>query len=262
MAATQVKAAGHLKEGKGHGPARLNLGGVGAQSVLVTLTALRSWRAADRWVTGRVLDVGCGSQPYRLLFKGRYEEWVGVDVAPSSLPGFPLDVRGDAQVLPFGEGTFDTVVAAEVLEHLPRPELFWNEAKRVLRPGGHILLSTPFLYWIHEKPNDYHRFTAYGLRAAAARAGFEVVRIEPRGGLFTVAADLACKATVGAFGLLDRIWRNVVGGRRGNARSLRDGWTGRVLLAWPQIVLAYLLKYERVMSDTVTSGYMLVVRKV
>ena len=117
--------------------------------------------------SGRVLDVGCGSKPHRNRFD--VEEYVGMDVAQE---GYDPDLLGDAHHLPFPDGYFDHVVAFAVLEHLPDPMTFFQEISRVLGGEGTIFVSTNQSFWLHMKPNDYFRFTRFGLRQLAESTGF------------------------------------------------------------------------------------------
>ena len=95
-----------------------------------------------------------------------------------------VDVYASGLALPFGAQTFDTVVCSEVLEHVPDPACLLAEVTRVLRPGGHLLLTTPQTWGLHEEPHDYFRYTRYGLDVLARRAGLEPVRIAPTTGFW------------------------------------------------------------------------------
>jgi SAM-dependent methyltransferase len=68
------------------------------------------------------------------------------------------------------------VLCTEVLEHLPEPQKAVDEIFRVLKPGGTLLLTTRFLFPIHDAPHDYFRFTKYGLRYLLR--GFEILKLE------------------------------------------------------------------------------------
>jgi SAM-dependent methyltransferase len=146
---------------------------------------------ADR-VSGVVLDVGCGMKPYCSLFPSA-ASYIGCDWPPE--PGTPTaaDVLADAAVLPFRSGTFDAVLCTEVLEHLPRPEQCMAELSRVLRDGGTLLITTPFLYWLHEQPRDFYRYTPHALRYLAEEHGLTVEHIGRRGGAGAVLVDLTSK---------------------------------------------------------------------
>lgn len=134
---------------------------------------------------GRLLDIGCGIKPYQDLFQ--VEEYIGLDVPSEDRP--KVDLWGDGVALPFADNAFDTILCTEVLEHLPEPSLLLQETYRVLRPHGHLILTTPQTWGLHRAPHDYYRYTEYGLRYLAQKCGFEVVRIFPTSGLW---------ATIGA----------------------------------------------------------------
>jgi len=102
------------------------------------------------------LDLGADDSPYRALFPNR----VSLDV--EARPG--VDVVGDAHALPFVDGEFEVILCTEVLEHLHDPARAISEMHRVLAPGGLFILTTRFLYPIHDAPGDFFRFTRYGLQ--------------------------------------------------------------------------------------------------
>ena len=148
------------------------------------------WRALTRALgalDGRVLDIGCGMQPYRVLLGPRVTEYVGVDRAgPLSNP----TVVADADALPFESATFDGVMSTQVFEHLRDPEAGLRESARVLRPGGRIVLTVPGVWPTHEAPHDYWRFTRHGLERSLATAGFTDVHIEVLGGLWSTVGQM------------------------------------------------------------------------
>lgn len=124
---------------------------------------------------GRVLDIGCGIKPYRALFPG--SEYVGVEIPVASRYGSRklADVYYDGHTLPFPDTSFDVVFSSQVLEHVFDPAGFLAEIARVLRPGGHVLLSTPFVWDEHEQPFDYARYSSFGLSHLAHSNGFSVL---------------------------------------------------------------------------------------
>jgi SAM-dependent methyltransferase len=103
-----------------------------------------------------VLDIGAGGSGYDRFFPNR----VAIDIDPSRKP----DIVADAHQLPFEEGEFEMVLCTEVLEHLKQPQVAINEMHRVLKPGGKLILTTRFIYPLHDVPHDYWRFTKYGLK--------------------------------------------------------------------------------------------------
>lgn len=104
----------------------------------------------------RTLDLGSKKGPYARYFPNR----VAMDVEH----GEGVDIVGDAHSMPFKDGEFDVVLCTEVLEHLHTPEKAIAEMYRVLKINGTLILSTRFLFPIHDAPSDYYRFTKYGLR--------------------------------------------------------------------------------------------------
>jgi SAM-dependent methyltransferase len=122
---------------------------------------------------GRVLDVGCGQRPYEALVPAR--EYVGVDIDSELTRRLArADVFYDGKVLPFADASFDAVLCSQVLEHVFTPAEFLTEIRRVLRPGGVLLLATPFVWDEHEQPHDFGRYSSFGLRALLERNGFVV----------------------------------------------------------------------------------------
>lgn len=96
---------------------------------------------------GPVLDVGCGDAFAASSVGGTLSSWVGIDYSAIKLRrAADLGVRGivaDAETLPIASASFDTVLCSELLEHVPRPQHVLGEIARVLRPRGHLILSTP-----------------------------------------------------------------------------------------------------------------------
>lgn len=123
---------------------------------------------------GRLLDVGCGSKPYRSLFK--VTEYVGLDIdSPVSRQRGVADVFYSGQDFPFEAQSFDAVLCNQVLEHVFNPDEFLAEIERVLRPGGKLLLTVPFVWDEHEQPWDYARYSSFGLKALLEKQGFRIV---------------------------------------------------------------------------------------
>jgi SAM-dependent methyltransferase len=105
-----------------------------------------------------VLDVGCGEKPYRNLFGN--VEYVGIDVRKDS----HADVICDAKHLPFREGSFSICLSFQVFEHVDEPIPAVEEIFRVLSFNGFVFISLPASWVIHGAPNDYWRWTQYGVK--------------------------------------------------------------------------------------------------
>jgi SAM-dependent methyltransferase len=124
---------------------------------------------------GKVLDFGCGSKPYESLFVNA-ESYTGVDIEMSGHDhqSSKIDFFYDGKTLPFADQHFDGVVCFEVFEHLFNPDEVLTEIRRVLKPGGKLLLSTPFSWDEHEAPYDFARYTRFGIQHLLERNGFTV----------------------------------------------------------------------------------------
>lgn len=124
---------------------------------------------------GELLDVGCGRKPYRALAPG-VVRYVGLDLdTPDSRALGAADAYYDGGDFPFGDGAFDVVLCSQVLEHVFTPEVFLREIRRVLRPGGTLILTVPFAWDEHEQPRDFARYSSFGLSALLERNGFAVL---------------------------------------------------------------------------------------
>jgi len=146
----------------------------------------------------RVLDVGAGDAPYRELFGHvRYQtsDWA-LSQYESAIP---VDYVAPGHSLPVPDHTFDAVLFTQVLEHVPNPQAVLNELFRVLRPGGRLYLSAPFVWQVHEAPYDYFRYTASGLHSMLSEAGFRRTDITPRNDVFQTLAQL-CKESAANIG--------------------------------------------------------------
>jgi len=130
---------------------------------------------------GRLMDFGCGKKPYRSLFD--VAEYIGIDFEN---PGHPhlneqIDVFYDGKHIPFENNCFDSIFSSEVFEHVFNLDEVLVELNRVLKPGGTILVTCPFSICEHEIPNDFARYSSYGLRYLFEKHGFEVLEQDKTG---------------------------------------------------------------------------------
>ena len=109
-----------------------------------------------------VLNVGAGGDIEELLRRhaeARSFQVTSFDIDPDRGP----EIVGDIATFDFGDRRFDVVVMSEVLEHVRAPEEAIKNVHEILSPGGGLILSTPFIFPMHDGPHDYYRFTRYGL---------------------------------------------------------------------------------------------------
>ena len=127
-------------------------------------------------LTGDVLDVGCGRKPYRSFASAT--RYVGVDIdTPTTRALGVADVFYDGRHLPFPDDSFDAVLCSQVFEHVFTPREFLAEILRVLRPGGRLVMTVPFVWDEHEQPHDYARYSSFGLTSVIRAAGFDGVML-------------------------------------------------------------------------------------
>jgi SAM-dependent methyltransferase len=121
-------------------------------------------------VRGRILDVGCGSKPYQKYFNA--SEYIGLEIERQNKLA---DRYYDGKVFPFSDEQFNSVLISQVFEHVFNPDEFLSEINRVLKDGGVLLLSAPFVWDEHGQPFDFARYSSFGLRYLLESHGFEVI---------------------------------------------------------------------------------------
>ena len=162
-------------------------------SILSNRLFLEAMKEVVKYVEGELLDVGCGQSPFYLLFSHRTSGYVKTDMLTS--PGKP-DIFSDIIALPFKDESFDTILCTHVLEHVYDPFCAFNEMKRALRRGGVIIIGTPLIYWIHEAPVDYLRYTKYFYQRIAKMYDFEITYLKEIGGIISVFVDMLSKGII------------------------------------------------------------------
>ena len=141
-------------------------------------------------VRGKVLDVGCGAQPFRHLLPPGVA-YQGIDYAGAEAHfGYkmPDTTYYSGDVWPVEDASVDVILTTETMEHVPDPVRFLDEAARCLKPGGRIILTVPFAARWHYIPHDYWRYTPSALDRLLQAAGFTEVAVYARGNEITVAA--------------------------------------------------------------------------
>lgn len=109
-----------------------------------------------------VLTVGAGggvNERLRSYASQNQFEVASFDIDEKKEP----DILGDLCTYDFSNSQYDIVVVSEVLEHLHSPHLGTENLFNALKPGGKLILTTPFIFPIHDRPYDYFRYTKYGL---------------------------------------------------------------------------------------------------
>ena len=135
-----------------------------------------------------VVDVGAGSAPYKKFIK--HEKYICLDSENRggfSRDFFIIDANKD---LPLQNDSADLIILTEVLEHLKEPKKILFEANRILKKDGLLILTTPFAWPVHEAPNDYYRYTKFGLKYLLNNANFKDIKIISRGNYYFALCQL------------------------------------------------------------------------
>jgi SAM-dependent methyltransferase len=122
-----------------------------------------------------VVDLGCGDTPYRPLFEPYAVTYLGADLEGNAMADVVLDEASGTVDLP--DAVADIIVSTQVLEHVRSPRRYLEEAQRLCRPKGRLILSTHGFFKHHPHPTDFRRWTAEGLRQELAEAGWRTERM-------------------------------------------------------------------------------------
>lgn len=150
--------------------------------------------ALRQYVTGDVLDVG-GRDFYPVVqadAKISYTSWTCLELERSAKEYADTKYQlivGSGEVIPSADGTFDTVVNLQVLEHTLHPHKMLSECARVLKPGGRAIFFIPQTAAMHEIPTHYYNFTKYFIELAFPEAGLTIESLTPIGGRWTTHAS-------------------------------------------------------------------------
>jgi ubiquinone/menaquinone biosynthesis C-methylase UbiE len=127
---------------------------------------------------GKLLDVGCGSKPYKAIFD--VDEYIGIDIEVSghNHNSSDIDKYYDGKVIPYDNNSFDHVFSSEVFEHVFNIDELLNEIHRVLKVGGKFCFTCPFVWDEHEQPYDYARYTSFAIHHLLSKHGFELIKLD------------------------------------------------------------------------------------
>ena len=151
---------------------------------------LRALEKALPLFSGMVADVGAGTAPYKplVLEAAGVTGYLSLDLAGSAYAR--PDIFWDGKRLPLADGSVETVMATEVLEHCPAPEALLSEMQRVLAPGGFFFGTVPFLWPVHDVPHDHWRYTPWALTRLLEKTGFSDIHITATGGYEAAMAQM------------------------------------------------------------------------
>jgi len=144
-------------------------------------------RLTRECLSGRTIDIGGGHGSDYIKFMQQQREVIfeTFDVKAGALIDFEKDALGAA------DGSYDTVLFLNVMEHIFNHQHIANEVVRIVKPGGQVIGFVPFLMWYHPDHRDFFRYTHEALQIIFERAGATNIKIEPIArGPFTAAAHM------------------------------------------------------------------------
>lgn len=167
-----------------------------APDVYITNAFYLNWRQLSKsmkealpYLKGKCIDVGAGVAPYEDMISSRVSEYIVADYSDTRASMFALAssqfVEADVLNLPFEDGSADSVIFTQVLEHVSNPNLALDEITRILKSDGILVISVPFIYQAHAQPHDYWRFSEHGIKKLLQDRGYEIKLFHYQGYLGT-----------------------------------------------------------------------------
>ncbi len=138
-------------------------------------------RYIDKYVKGDVLDAGAGRLAFKYLLTGKAKRYYAMD---KYIARQGLDIVGDLNSSPFKKHAFDTITCLQVIEHAKDPVSIIENLADSLKDNGVLIISAPHVSYLHSEPEDYYRYTKYGLHHIAEKNGLEVLGISVAGSIF------------------------------------------------------------------------------
>ena len=132
---------------------------------------------------GTLLDVGCGHMPYKELLLSApscVQNYIGLDLISRNYN--KPDLVWDGKTIPMGNRSVECALATELFEHCAEPQAVMSEIHRILKPGGLLFFTVPFLWPLHDTPCDEYRYTPFALDRLMSTAGYIDVELRALGG--------------------------------------------------------------------------------
>jgi hypothetical protein len=140
-----------------------------------------------------VLELGSGNCPIYPLIAMHANQYTTLDWPNSQHSTDYIDITHDLNTDILLDKFYDVIVAFDVMEHIYNVDTFLNTISKNLSKDGLTVISIPFLYWIHEDPHDYNRFTKFYLKRKLSEFGFVQVEINVYGGVINLFLDIIVK---------------------------------------------------------------------
>ncbi len=153
---------------------------------LIMKTYTNEWlNYAPKYLKGELIDIGCGRMQYKSKILEYIDSYTGLDhpeVSKIYKKEIKVDIEADAHSIPVKNRSFDSVLMLQTLEYMQNPQKVLSEISRILKRGGILILTSPFMYPIHDYPFDRSRFTDIQLKTMLENEKFKIIKIIAQGG--------------------------------------------------------------------------------
>jgi SAM-dependent methyltransferase len=182
-----------------------------------------------------LLDLGCGPRPYYALYAPYFSKTLGADLPDSPFPKENIDIYCSATEIPLDKNSVDAVLSTEVMHDMPEPRLMLKEIHRILKPGGALILTTPFVVPTVDGAYDHYRYTEQGLRYLLTAENFEIKSITPVADVIGAAITLSIKPWL-------RMWNQLA--KALHLKIIYTGWNPLFLITvlFPQAIYLWLTR--------------------
>ncbi len=197
---------------------------------------------------GKMMDFGCGSKPYKHLFN--VESYLGVDFQNDGHPhdDEEIDLFYNGKTIPMPDQYFDSVLSSEVFEHIFNLDEVLKEIHRVMKTGGNLLITCPFVWNEHEAPHDYARYSRYALEDIMQKNGFEVLEFRKSGNFMST-----------VFQLYNLYWYSIY--HRKKNRFVLIRWAYKLLIILPTNIIGKFFSSIFPFNDTLYLNNILLAKK-
>jgi SAM-dependent methyltransferase len=209
----------------------------------VRSSILGAIRESRQYLTGVLLDVGCGKMPYKEILlqpQGSSEKYLGLDMdipVTTGYSGATPDLLWEGKTIPLPDNSVDSILLTEVLEHCFDPAAVLKETCRVLKKGGYIFITVPFLWPLHDIPYDEYRYTPFSLEKLLQQAAYGNVQVSALGGWNA------------SLGQMLSLWLN-----RSGLPDRKRKWMYSLFL---KKVISWLYKHDRKPQNFLDDSYMI-----
>lgn len=168
---------------------------------LIYFYLLKEIKKNASFAKGVLLDVGCGSSPFKGYFTDHVDNYLKHEHPDACQQNIKYDYLSELPKISAPDNSIDTIISFSVLEHVSEPFETIKEFNRILKPSGIFIISVPQYWHLHEEPHDYLRFTRHILNEKITKLGFKIIYMKEEGKSFAVVGQAFCNAMILLFDL-------------------------------------------------------------